>query len=149
MVVPPTPTILPSPTPVFTPQPIPQTTPPIGDAISSIQAELQLVSESLASLQLSVSTLVDENASGLNELDSSISDNDDRITSIEEVISQNPADALKTTLLRRDLDDLAGDVSQADDDQKWIFGLIITMLIALLVMAIGVLFQQLRQGPGH
>ena len=83
----------------------------------------------------------------ISTLDSSISDLDKRLKSMEQVVMQNPTKALEVPMLRKDLEvykeanqitniALRHEMERVYDFNKWFLGLMFTMFVSILGLAL-------------
>jgi hypothetical protein len=77
----------------------------------------------------------------LNGIEDSIIQLQDSMSSIEEVILDDPTKALEMTLLKKDMDNVDQEVDRLDNWNKWIFGLMFTLVLAVLSLAASNFFQ--------
>ncbi len=141
----PTLTSVPTPTPTSTPRSTPTlTTVPqnLPTQVAVLQREVAILREEVDSLAQVVASNPD-----FNGLRTDLQSLDGRISIIEQAILDNPARALQLTLLSQEMDnlksryesDLEGtrrEIERIYDLNKWFIGLMFTMAIGLLSLAV-------------
>lgn len=151
----PTPISVPTDTPMRTPKPTPTSTlipPPTATAVpSDLQAQVAMLQHEVAALRQELDSLTQVVASNPNPdsiaLRADLQSLDQRLSVIEQAVLDNPARALQLTLLSREMDNLKAnyqsdlestrqEIGRIYDLNKWFIGLMFTMAIGLLSLAV-------------
>ncbi len=114
--------------------------------VTSIPGDISVLLTDISDLKVEVVNLKKEidtltNQSGGSDVQSSQYKNnvqalDNRIKIIEQAILDNPEKSLALTLLSRDIDNTTKEVERLYDLFKWFFGLMFTMALSLLGLAV-------------
>jgi len=135
----------PTPTPTSTPTPTPTPTPISQDLsaqVAALRSEVAALREEVDSFNQAVASNPDS-----NELRTDLQSVDKRLSVIEQAVLDNPARALQLTLLSQEMDNLKAryqsdlestrqEIARVYDLNKWFIGLMFTMAIGLLSLAV-------------
>lgn len=147
----PSPTLLPTSTPVptLTPTPTPGPAPTLTTVPQDLPTQVAVLQREVAILREEVDSLTQVVASNpdFDELCTDLQALDERISIIEQAILDNPARALQLTLLSQEmnnlesryesgLEDTRREIERIYDLNKWFIGLMFTMAIGLLSLAV-------------
>lgn len=137
---------------------------PTGNS-ASIQQELTSLRKEIIGLQMRVDSLSQNNPSGLQsadirELQDSVDKLDQRLETIETVILDNPAKALEVTSLhqeiknvqevnQQDISSTKAEIARMYDLNKWFLGLMFTMTMSLVSLAVSNYMKLNKQDNGE
>ena len=131
----------PTPTSTLTPTPTPISQ-DLSAQVAALRSEVAALREEVDSLTQAVASNPDS-----NELRTDLQSVDERLSVIEQVVLDNPARALQLTLLSQEMDNLKAryqsdlestrqEIARIYDLNKWFIGLMFTMAIGLLSLAV-------------
>jgi len=128
-----------------------------AEEIRELKDNLQSVNQKLERIELSITSLSkipDESklAIELNRVSGSVTEMQNKVANIEQVVIDNPSKALGIPLLRKDLDNLKEsyksdvlsvrqEIERVYDLNKWFVGLMFTMALSVLGLAISNLYK--------